>query len=289
MEIREQRDTFFHDPDELTNVEARINEINQLKRKYKSGDIDEILAFLERSRTEYDRLVNAEEQLGILTENIDEVKDRLYAASCALSEERRRVAGIFENMLLKELNDLGMHGAGFEAVFSDMKEKSEADYGANGCDQVAFYITLNPGEPIKPLSKVASGGEISRIMLSFKNILGRLDVIQTNVFDEIDTGISGRIANVVAEKLASIGRQRQVICVTHLAQIAARADRHFLITKSVEEGRTITSTTALNMDGRVSEIARLAGGHDSELSLQHAREMIEKAADDNQRLDDGRQ
>jgi len=277
MEIREQRDSFFHDPDELEKVESRINEINHLKRKYKSSTIDDILAFLETSRREYNRLVNAEEELGNLTEKIDLVRARLYDASCELSKVRRQTAEKFETMLLKELADLGMSSADFKVMFEELPDKESANYSLNGFDHIAFYITLNLGEPIKPLSKVASGGEISRIMLSFKNILGRLDVISTNVFDEIDTGISGRIANVVAKKLASIARQRQVICVTHLAQIAAISDRHFLITKTIEGNKTMTSTNALDMQGREREIARLAGGNDSDLSLQHAREMIEKA------------
>ena len=276
VDIREQRDAFFHDTDALSQIEERMNEINHLKRKY-GNSIDEIFEYLARSEKEYDRLVNAEEQLGILTEKIKETERKLYNACKSLSEERREIAAQFETMMLKELDDLGMSGAGFKAEFSDIPESEEASYTANGFDKVSFYITLNMGEPLKPLSKVASGGEISRIMLSFKNILGRLDVIETNVFDEIDTGISGRIANVVAEKLASIARERQVICVTHLAQIAAHADRHFLIRKTIEGGRTATATIPLDIDGRVNEIARLAGGNDTALSLQHARELIEKA------------
>jgi DNA repair protein RecN (Recombination protein N) len=273
MEIREQKENYYHDPDALAETEARIDEINTLKRKY-GATIDDIFAFLARSEKEYDRLVNAEEQLSILTEKIKEVSTKLYTASRALSEERRETAKRFEVMLLNELSDLGMTGAGFNVQFSLIPDEADAVYTAGGFDKVAFYITLNPGEPLKPLSKVASGGEISRIMLSFKNILGQLDVIETNVFDEIDTGISGRIANVVAEKLSSIAGQRQVICVTHLAQIAAHADRHFLIKKTVEGAHTKTATYPLDMDGRVKEVARLAGGNDSELSLSHAREMI---------------
>ncbi len=276
MEIREQRDAFYHEPDALSKIEERINEINHLKRKY-GNSIEEIFTYLARSEKEYDRLVNAEEQLGILTEKIKETESRLYQACTALSEARRKTASVFETMMLKELGDLGMAGAGFKADFLDIPEQGDASYTVNGFDKVSFYITLNPGEPLKPLSKVASGGEISRIMLSFKNILGRLDVIETNVFDEIDTGISGRIANVVAEKLAAIAKQRQVICVTHLAQIAAHADRHFLIQKTIEDNRTATATIPLDMDGRVNEIARLAGGNDTELSLQHAHELIKKA------------
>ncbi|MEX1307403.1 MAG: DNA repair protein RecN [Eubacteriales bacterium] len=280
MDIRSEKDEYFFDPEALVAVEERINEINQLKRKY-GRDIDEIFAFLKRSETEYDRLTNAEEQLGILTEKINEVKDQLYSACMALSYERKMTAKVFERAILAELSDLGMSGAGFEVYFNKLEEKEKAEFSADGLDKVAFYITLNPGQPLKPLSKVASGGEISRIMLSFKNILGRTDVIQTNVFDEIDTGISGLIGNVVAEKLASIATMRQVICVTHLAQIAAYADKNFLIEKTMADENTTTATTPLDEEGKIREVARLAGGNDSDLSLQHAREMINQAKNKN--------
>jgi len=276
LDIRSEKDDFIFDPERLTEIEARINDINNLKRKY-GRDIDAIFAHLEKSEKEYDRLVNAEEQLGILTEKIKGVTDQLYSASMALSYERKMTAKVFERSILAELHDLGMSGAGFEVYFNKIEEKDKAEYTANGLDKVAFYITLNPGQPLKPLSKVASGGEISRIMLSFKNILGNTDVIQTNVFDEIDTGISGIIGNVVAEKLSAIAKVRQVICVTHLAQIAAHADKNFLIEKTVSGDATFTQTYPLDAEGKVAEVARLAGGNDSELSLQHAREMIAKA------------
>ncbi len=276
MDIRSEKDEYFFDPKELAAAEERINEINNLKRKY-GRDIEEIFAFQKRSEDEYERLVNAEEQLGVLTEKINGITDDLYSASMALSLERKMTAKIFERAILGELADLGMTGAGFEVYFNKIEEKEKAEFTANGLDKVAFYITLNPGQPLKPLSKVASGGEISRIMLSFKNILGKTDVIQTNVFDEIDTGISGIIGNVVAEKLASIAKMRQVICVTHLAQIAAFADKNFLIEKTVIDGNTKTATIPLDEPGKIREVARLAGGNDSEISLQHAREMITKA------------
>jgi len=276
MDIRTQKDEFFYDPESLLEIESRLNEINNLKRKY-GKDIVEIHEYLARSEKEYNRLVNAEEQLGDLTNKLKTITDQLFSASMDLSYERKMAAKIFERAILKELEDLGMNGAGFEVYFSKIEEKQDSEFTAKGLDTIEFYITLNPGQPLKPLSKVASGGEISRIMLSFKNILGKSDVIQTNVFDEIDSGISGKIANVVADKLSSIARQRQVICVTHLAQIAAHANLNFLIEKEVKNGNTVTKTYPLDMEGRVAEIARLAGGIDSELSMQHAREMIEKA------------
>jgi len=276
MDIRSLKDEFFYDPDALLETESRLNEINNLKRKY-GKDISEINEYLVRSETEYQRLVNAEEQLEDLTHKLNLTTDQLFSASMDLSLERKMTAKIFERALLKELNDLGMKDAEFEVYFSTIPKKDDAEFSINGLDKVEFYITLNLGQPLKPLAKVASGGEISRIMLAFKNILGNTDEILTNVFDEIDSGISGSIANVVANKLSSIAKKRQVICVTHLAQIAAYADLNFLIKKYVEDGNTVTSTYPLDYQGKVEEIARLAGGTNTELSIKHAKEMIEEA------------
>jgi DNA repair protein RecN (Recombination protein N) len=276
IDIRDLKDGFSYDPSELIDIEKRLNQINDLKRKY-GNNIVKINEYLEKSQKEYDRLVGAEEKLLELSSKKSDLVDLLYDLSMKLSYERKMCAKIFEREMLSNLNDLGMKHAQFEVRFSLLPEKNDAKFEKSGLDDVAFFITTNLGQPLKPLSKVASGGEMSRLMLAFKNIIGDNDVILTNVFDEIDTGISGNIANVVAEKLSNISQKRQVICVTHLAQIAAVADQNYLILKREDNGNTLTEMKMLSDVEKVTEVARLAGGVQSDLSEQYAKELIEKS------------
>ncbi len=189
---------------------------------------------------------------------------------------RREAAKIFEERILGQLYDLGMVSASFSVYFMDIQNIEECTFSVNGIDTAEFYISTNTGEPEKPLRKVASGGEISRIMLALKNIAADRGGIPTMIFDEIDTGISGRMAQVVAEKLIMISGSRQVICVTHLPQIASMADRHFIVTKESDEKTTRTYLNGLEGEDRVQEIARLSGG-DTDAARDHAREMLKKA------------
>jgi DNA repair protein RecN (Recombination protein N) len=178
--------------------------------------------------------------------------------------------------MMRQLADLGMTSSKFSVKFADIRSIDDCVFTENGLDTVEFYISANAGEPEKPLRKVASGGEVSRIMLAIKNIADDRGGIPTMIFDEIDTGISGRMAQVVAEKLQMISRSRQVVCVTHLPQLACMGDRHFLVSKESDSKSTKTYLAELSGEDRVTEIARLSGG-DSDVAKDHAREMLIRA------------
>lgn len=265
----------FFDPDALERIEDRLALIGSLKRKY--ADPLTSGAFVRSAEQELAELEDSEALLKELSQKAQQLKQQMYDRSVRLSERRRDAAKHLEQLVVRQLNDLGMSAASFEVVFESMPDINNAAYSRNGFDVVEFHISTNRGEPVKPLKKVASGGEVSRIMLAIKNIAADKGGIPTMIFDEIDTGISGRIAQVVAEKLQSISRGRQVVCVTHLPHIASMADTHFLISKHSDETSTRTSLSALGQPERVREIARLTGG-ESDVSLAHACEMIERAS-----------
>ena len=180
-------------------------------------------------------------------------------------------------MIEGELKDLGMSTSRFKINFEELPSFADTDFTENGPDRIEFVISTNIGEPLKPLSRIVSGGEVSRIMLAFKNVLANSDQISTLIFDEIDTGISGNMAHVVAEKLSRISRSKQVICVTHLPQIAAIADANYLINKSQQGEKMVIQVEVLDDNGKIVEVSRLSGGSDSKSSLEHASEMIGKA------------
>ena len=264
----------FFDSKALERIEDRLALIGSLKRKYQdplaSG------SFLRNAQKELADLEDSEALIKELSQKAGQLKQHLYNLSVRLSEQRRDTARLFEQTVIRELTELNMSSASFQVAFESMPDIEKAAYSRTGFDTVEFFISTNRGEPVKPLRKVASGGEVSRIMLAIKNIAADKGGIPTMIFDEIDTGISGRIAQVVAEKLQSISRGRQVVCVTHLPQIASMADRHFLISKHSDDATTRTVLTVLEERERVREIARLTGG-DSEVSLAHASEMLERA------------
>jgi len=274
--VRDDMDSALFDPDALERIEDRLALIASLRRKY--GDPLVTGEFLRGLERELEELVNSEELQNELNEKAQALRETLYERCVRLSELRRAAAKRFETLVLQQLHDLGMQSAQFEVRFSDIPGIENAAFTANGFDTVEFYISTNRGEPVKPLRKVASGGEVSRIMLALKTVAADRGGIPTMIFDEIDTGISGRIAQVVAEKLAVISRGRQVVCVTHLPQIASMADRHFLIEKSSDENATHTRLSVLAGEDRTQEIARLAGGG-SGASLAHAAEMLMRASE----------
>lgn len=268
-EIDDKKQSAYYDEGRLEQIEERIAQINTLKRKY-GGSIEEMYKFLENSKQEYDDIANSHTRIAELEEKIQKDKAILIRAQEKLSEKRKKAAKGFEADMKKQLADLGFNACEFIVDIT-----SDADtFSSKGCDTACFMISLNPGQPVKPLKKVASGGEVSRIMLALKNIKAGLDNIGTSVFDEVDSGISGRTAGVVALKMASIAKTRQVICVTHLAQIAAMSDKHFLIEKYVENGNTHTNVAALDDKAKQAEVARLSGGDITEVSLKHAADMI---------------
>ena len=206
-----------------------------------------------------------------LEKQLEREEGTLALLSDRLTAQRKASGEKLAAQIVRELSDLGMNGAQIACEFR------KRDYSANGCDEVSLMVSLNPGQPLRHLSKVASGGEVSRIMLAIKSIVARREAIGTMIFDEIDTGISGRMAQMVAQKIAKISAARQVICVTHLAQLAAMGDRNFFIEKVQKDGQTYTTLRQLQGDEIAEEIARLSGGIHSEAAIAHGRELLANA------------
>ncbi|MGI6153939.1 MAG: DNA repair protein RecN [Christensenellaceae bacterium] len=265
------------DAERQNEVEARVDQLNGLFRKFHVSDEDELLLYIENAQKQLDDLLHSGKRLTSLLLERERIQQALYKQYKVLSALRHKEAAQLEQKLIRELSSLGMKNAQFEVRFAPFPSYEDIIYNAEGQDEVEFYISVNQGEPLRPLSKTASGGEISRIMLALKNIASEKDQIGTIVFDEIDTGIGGQMAHVVAEKLAGIARFKQVICVTHLAQIAAIADRNFLISKSAAETSTRTTITEISGLDVLEEIARLQGGIVTEHSIAYAKELIENA------------
>ncbi len=258
--------------EELYETENRLNEINRLKVKY-GGTVGEILAYQEQQAGKLEKLQDYEAYLAGLEKKAREAEALLVKACRSLSQVRKSQAAILEEAVQKGLEELNFADVRFEIHFEELKS-----YTGNGTDDVEFMISLNPGQPLRPLKDVASGGELSRIMLAIRTVMARRDDIETLIFDEIDVGISGRTAQKVSEKMALIGKTHQVICITHLAQIAAMADAHYVIEKTVEEMETRTRIRRLTEEDSVRELARILGGaRITDAVLTNAREMKELA------------
>ena len=267
------------DPARAEQVETRLDLIRRLERKY--GDtIPEILAAQEQMQEEYDNFASVDQQLAALGAEHKRLLGAYRALARQLTEARHVLAETFEQQMMTQLRDLGMGNTVFKVSFALRPEGKVLMPQSVGDDVIEFMISPNPGEPLKPLSKIASGGELSRMMLAIKSLEAEKGGVGTMVFDEIDTGISGRMAQVVAEKLAIIARNRQVICVTHLPQIAAMAAHQFLVEKRVEGERTNTSVRSLNAQERIGEVARMLGGADGseDSAIRHAAHMLDVAA-----------
>ncbi len=264
-------DSFDFDPSQLQEIEERLDLIYRLKRKY--GDsIEEIFGYLEKASADLELIETSEHQREELEKEYSRLSVELRKMANTLSEKRKAVALPFENTIKEELAYLNMQGAQFVVNFSPVEPC------LTGIDSIEFYLSTNAGEPPKPLSKIASGGELSRIMLAIKNTMADKDSIGTLIFDEIDTGISGNSAFKIGKKLKQSAVSRQTICVTHSAQVASFADNHLLIAKSVRDGRTYTTVTPLDYDGRKQELARIiSGDHITETSLSNADEMLMNA------------
>ena len=267
--LRDMRDSFDFEPGRIDQIEQRLEIYSSLKKKY-GPEVEDVIAFGERASERLGQLEGAQEKREKLQKQLAD-KEKLYRAeAAALTDIRRTEAERLQRELLSHLKDLGMEKARFEVKIDPLTEP-----GQNGMDRVEFMLSANPGESLKPLEKVASGGEMSRIMLAFKAIAANADSIPTLIFDEIDTGISGHIAAVVGEKMVSIADNHQVLCVTHLPQIAALADVHFMVQKQDDGQTTRTSLKRLEMEERYEYIARMMSGmEDSKLAYEHARELI---------------
>lgn len=256
------------DPRQLDTIESRLDTIYRLKKKY-GGSIAEILAYYDKISEEYNTLELSDEMVEQLRGELERAEQDLRQAAKALTARRLETAGEFVRRVEAELAYLDMGGVRFSI---SRKEKA---FGPNGADEMEFLICTNAGEETRPLAKIASGGELARIMLAIKNVLAEKDDIGTIIFDEVDTGVSGRAAQKIGQKLAEVARHRQVICVTHLAPVAACAAHHYRIYKTVEEGRTFTRVEELGHEDRVRELARImVGDHITESALQSAGEML---------------
>ena len=267
-EARDARDDLSYSADELESIEARLDVIHKLRRKYGSS-CQEILEYLENAKKELDEIEFADDHVERLKEKCRKAESAAWEAANSLRESRLSAAKVLSDRILDELTQLDMPKVQFSCNFT------ETELTALGADTVAFYMSANAGEALKPLSKVASGGELARIMLAMKNVLAEKDQVNTLIFDEVDTGVSGRAAQKVAEKLHNVARTKQVLCVTHLPQLAALADTHLLIAKEERNGRTYTTVTPLDFEGRKHEVARIIGGANiTQTTLQSAAEML---------------
>ena len=267
-EVRDARDELSYSADELEQLEARLDVIHRLRRKYGATCAD-ILQYLENAQKELDEIEFADDHLERLKVKYNQAEKLAWDAAYALRDSRKCAAVQLSDRILSELAQLDMPKVQFSCSFS------ETELSGNGADSVAFYMSANAGEALKPLNKVASGGELARIMLAMKNVLAEQDQVSTLIFDEVDTGVSGRAAQKVAEKLRSVARTKQVLCVTHLPQLAALASTHLLIAKQERQGRTYTTVTPLDKEGRKRELARIIGGANiTETTLKSAEEML---------------
>ena len=262
-----------YDEEKFKNADARLDEIKVLKRKY-GGTIPQIFTFLNETRGSLDFLTKSVEDIENIKKNIKTQELIVENVGIELTEIRKEVSGRLIEGLIGQLKDLGMPACKIEIDFN----KTNGATG-NGFDEIEFMFSANAGEKVKPLASIISGGEMSRFMLSLKTVVARLGDVETLVFDEIDTGIGGTMGMRVAEKLQTLSRNTQVICVTHLAQIAGMADSHFLIKKDVTDGKTITNITSLNKNGQIEELARMIGSGSGDTAREHAV-SIKKVCDD---------
>jgi DNA repair protein RecN (Recombination protein N) len=268
-EIRNLKDSVYYDNDELAAINNRMYLIGSYKKKY-GNTIDEILQYRDRIQKEYEELINSEEIVNSLKQEQSQLEKKIRFLAQEMHDIRVKSAELLEKKVKEELSYIGLE----KSIFKINVEK-EDKITTKGFDKVTFMISANPGEPLKPLEKVASGGELSRIMLALKTVFVDKDMIPTVIFDEIDVGISGRIAQRVAEKMFVISIKHQVLCVTHLPQIAAMSEEHFLVYKDVKEEKTYTGVKNLPQDEKEYEIARMIGGAEvTKVTLDNAREII---------------
>ena len=274
-DLRGYLDSIEFNPKRLEQVETRLELIHQLKRKY-GGSIDAVLAYGESARQQLERVQHAGERIEELTEEEKRLIEQVTRAGETLSIKRRQAALQLGKDMAGELDDLSLEGAEFAVQFADRDDTKKIEFKESGIDEVEFLIAPNPGEGLKPLVKIASGGETSRLMLALKNVLAHADYIPTLIFDEIDQGIGGRVGFVVGEKMWHLGRRHQVMCVTHLPQLAAFGDEHYRVSKQVSGERTLTGVERLAGGERERELAQMAGSV-GETGLKAAGELVLRA------------
>ena len=271
--IRRLKDEIFFDENELENINSRMFLINSLKKKY-GKTIKDVIEYLTNIKEQYNEIVNSSDIIEELQKELIKEENILRNFGDLVHELRADLAKDLEVKIKKELDYIGLE----KSVFKIIAEKEECFY-FNGMDKVQFLISTNPGEPLKPLERIVSGGELSRIMLALKTVFIHKDMIPTVIFDEIDSGISGRVAQSVAEKMFEVSITHQVFCVTHLPQIASMSDHHYLISKNVENGKTFTDLKHLNQEEKEYEVARMIGGTEvTKLTVEHSKELINMAS-----------
>lgn len=271
-EIKEFGETVEFDEQTLNEIEERLDLISRLKRKY-GNSIEEILEYLKKAESELNDIKLSDERTNELKEELKNITKELKEKGNVLTQRRENAAKVLEENIEKSLHELNMEKSKFKVNI-----ENDGTFYDNGMDKVEFLISTNPGEPLKPLVKIASGGELSRVMLAIKSILADSDGVDTMIFDEIDTGVSGKAAMSIAKKLAVIAKNKQVICITHLPQLTAMADNHYLIQKNTDGEMASTTLKELDEEGRELELARIIdGGEVTELALSHAKQMLENA------------
>ena len=275
FELSSMLDIDEYDEKEVDLLEDRLEIISKLKRKYGTS-YEEIISFRNNIEEELQMLQNSQSTLNELEKQKTLLQNNIYKIASNLSDIRRENASIFEEEVTKQLGSLGMDNCLFNINFNEKpKSFAECNFTNSGFDTVEFYISLNVGQPLKPLAKVVSGGEASRIMLALKSIYSDKDTITTMVFDEIDTGISGRIAGVVGEKIKKTSKNKQILCITHLPQIAAAAKYHYLVEKKQTDNETVTIICKLDQNQRIEELAKMMGdGVVTESAVNHAKDLL---------------
>lgn len=275
--LRDYSESIEADPDALENAGARLDLINKLKKKYGPA-LDDVIKKQETIEAELSGITNLDEKIKGLEANLKSAKEKAAAAAQSLSEARKASAKELEDKIEEELESLGMKGSIFEiAAESEKNPDGSVRFNEKGSDRVSFFISTNPGEGIKPLARIASGGELSRIMLAMKSVTAK-GRVPTLIFDEIDTGVGGAMAQVVGLKLKNVSKFHQVLCITHLPQVAAFADKHFTVAKQQANGRTVSTVTELSDEDRIEQLSIMLGGLKvTETTRKHASELVETA------------
>ncbi len=272
--LRNEMDFMEYDPQRLIEIEDRLTEINGLKRKY-GKTVEEVMEYAAKIEEEIETLQNKETHIDKLQKEVAALKKDLLVEAEELSQLRRKAALKLTKLIHKELKELYMEKTVFEVRFDSEPES----FLKNGIDRAEFYLSTNPGEPLKLLSKIASGGELSRIMLALKSIFSKHQGVTSIIFDEVDTGVSGRVAQAIAEKIHHVSVNSQVLCISHLPQVAAMADTHLFIAKKTKDGRTKTTVKPLTEDEKIKEIGRMISGVEiTDLTKEHARELLQLAS-----------
>jgi len=276
--VSAQLENLSYDPEELEEIESRLNELQQLKRKYRM-DISELIAYYEQVDRELSQLEDTNQyEEGLLSE-LKEAHRSLVSEGEALNDERKAITELIKDALVKELHDLQLYNAQFDVAFRPYETGDflKPQYSEHGIYEIQFLLSTNKGEPLKPLHKVASGGELSRVMLALKTILNRGQFVSTIIFDEIDTGVSGQVASSIGSKMKEIAKKKQVLCITHLPQVASLANYHIHVSKYEKDARTVTTVKKLTYNERSIEIARmLSSDNITESALQNAMQLLQK-------------